>query len=189
MRNAFFPSPFPCVIQSRRGEESRILLPSPVGRGFKERDLVQRAIFRARFKTPLRVCCPRVVLERSEESRRFFFPRPVRERIEGEGPCVARDSFRATLRFCLARRPEKIRVHLRGLDRSVRRSRKSTKKYRVRRLLYFEQFDRPADAISREKQIKGWKWARKLELIHTMNLEMNDLSARWGTRDSSLRSE
>ena len=64
-----------------------------------------------------------------------------------------------------------------------------TKKYRVRRLLYFEQFDRAAEAISREKQIKGWKRARKLELIHSMNLEMNDLSARWSTRDSSLRSE
>jgi putative endonuclease len=64
-----------------------------------------------------------------------------------------------------------------------------TKKYRVRRLLYFEQFDRPVDAIAREKQIKGWKRARKLELIHSMNLPMDDLSACWRTRDSSLRSE
>ena len=64
-----------------------------------------------------------------------------------------------------------------------------TKKYRVRRLLYFEQFDRPVDAISREKQIKGWKRARKFDLIHLMNLEMVDLSACWSTRDSSLRSE
>jgi putative endonuclease len=64
-----------------------------------------------------------------------------------------------------------------------------TKKYRVRRLLYFEYFDRPGDAISREKQIKGWKRARKLELIHSMNLAMDDLSACWSTRDSSLRSE
>ena len=64
-----------------------------------------------------------------------------------------------------------------------------TKKYRVRRLLYFEEFDRSADAIAREKQIKGWKRARKLDLIHSMNLEMVDLSACWSTRDSSLRSE
>ena len=64
-----------------------------------------------------------------------------------------------------------------------------TKKYRVRRLLYFEQFDRPADAIAREKQIKGWRRARKLELIHSTNLLMDDLSACWSTRDSSLRSE
>ena len=81
-----------------------------------------------------------------------------------------------------------------NLERRVEEHREAlipgfTKKYRVRRLLYFEQFDRSADAIAREKQIKGWKRARKLELIHSMNLEMSDLSARWSTRDSSLRSE
>ena len=64
-----------------------------------------------------------------------------------------------------------------------------TRKYRVRRLLYFEDFDRPVDAISREKQIKGWTRARKLELIHSTNLPTDDLSACWRTRDSSLRSE
>ena len=81
-----------------------------------------------------------------------------------------------------------------NLERRVKEHREGlipgfTKKYRVRRLLYFEQFDRAVDAISRKKQIKGWKRARKLELIHSVNLEMNDLSACWSTRDSSLRSE
>jgi putative endonuclease len=81
-----------------------------------------------------------------------------------------------------------------NLERRVQEHREGltpgfTKKYRVRRLLYFEQFDGPAEAISRERQIKGWKRARKLDLIHAMNLEMVDLSACWSTRDSSLRSE
>jgi putative endonuclease len=81
-----------------------------------------------------------------------------------------------------------------NLERRVSEHRKGlipgfTKKYRVRRLSYFEQFERAAEAIAREKQIKGWKRARKLDLIHTMNLEMVDLSACWSTRDSSLRSE
>jgi len=81
-----------------------------------------------------------------------------------------------------------------NLERRVSEHRKGlipgfTKKYRVRRLLYFEQFDRAVDAITREKQLKGWKRARKLDLIHSMNLEMVDLSACWNTRDSSLRSE
>ena len=81
-----------------------------------------------------------------------------------------------------------------NLERRVKEHREGlvpgfTKKYRIRQLLYFEQFDRPAEAISREKQIKGWKRARKLDLIHSMNLEMVDLSACWSTRDSSLRSE
>ena len=81
-----------------------------------------------------------------------------------------------------------------NLDRRVKEHREGlipgfTKKYRVRRLLYFEQFDRAVDAIAREKQIKGWKGARKLELIHSINLPMDDLSACWSTRDPSLRSE
>jgi putative endonuclease len=63
-----------------------------------------------------------------------------------------------------------------------------TKKYRVRRLLYFEEFDGPRDAIAREKQIKGWRRARKLDLIHSTNPTMEDLNARRSTRDPSLRS-
>ena len=81
-----------------------------------------------------------------------------------------------------------------NLERRVKEHREGlipgfTKKYRVRRLLYFEQFEGPAEAIAREKHIKGWKRARKLELIHSTNLAMDDLSACWSTRDSSLRSE
>jgi putative endonuclease len=63
-----------------------------------------------------------------------------------------------------------------------------TQKYRVRRLLYFEQFERPGDAIAREKQLKGWTRARKLDLIHSMNPGMVDLNARRSARDPSLRS-
>ena len=38
----------------------------------------------------------------------------------------------------------------------------------MRRLLYFEQFDGPAEAIAREKHIKGWKRSkRKLRAIHS----------------------
>ena len=32
-----------------------------------------------------------------------------------------------------------------------------TKKYRVNRLVYYENFDDPRHAISREKEIKGWR--------------------------------
>jgi putative endonuclease len=78
-----------------------------------------------------------------------------------------------------------------NLERRVQEHREGlipgfTKKYRVRRLLYFEQFEGPAEAIARERQIKGWKRARKLELIHSTNLATDDLSACWSTRDPSL---
>ena len=62
-----------------------------------------------------------------------------------------------------------------------------TQGYRVRHLVYFEEFDRPSDAITREKEIKGWTRARKLDLIHSTNLAMEDLSASWRKQDPSLR--
>ncbi len=34
------------------------------------------------------------------------------------------------------------------------------------RLLYFEQFDRVADAYRREKQIQGWSRSKRLALVH-----------------------
>jgi putative endonuclease len=75
----------------------------------------------------------------------------------------------------------RVNEHREGLTKGF------TKKYRIGQLLYFEEFERPGDAITREKQIKGWTRARKLDLIHSMNLPMEDLSASWRTRDPSRR--
>ena len=54
-----------------------------------------------------------------------------------------------------------------------------TEKYRVTRLVYFEQFGDIRDAIAREKQIKGLVRARKLELIEARNPTWADLAERW----------
>ena len=62
-----------------------------------------------------------------------------------------------------------------------------TKRYRVRRLVYFEEFDRPAQMVERERQLKTWTRSRKLELIHCQNPAMADY-ARQTVRDPSLRS-
>ena len=62
-----------------------------------------------------------------------------------------------------------------------------TRKYRVTRLVYVEEFDRAADMVARERQFKGWTRRRKLALIHTQNPEMVDY-ARRTARDPSLRS-
>jgi putative endonuclease len=53
------------------------------------------------------------------------------------------------------------------------------KAYGVHRLVYVESYDRPDEAIAREKQLKRWKrdwkiW--KIELIERDNLEWRDLS-------------
>ena len=52
-----------------------------------------------------------------------------------------------------------------------------TKRYRLDRLVYYESFDRPRDAISREKELKGWTRAKKNALIATKNPKWADLSA------------
>ncbi len=65
-----------------------------------------------------------------------------------------------------------------------------TAKYRLTRLVYFESTPYVLNAIEREKQIKAWTRAKRVELIESMNPEWRDLSVEWETvTDSSLRSE
>src|SRR4051812_26306408 len=54
-----------------------------------------------------------------------------------------------------------------------------TKRYRVTRLVYFEQFNDVENAIAREKQLKGGSRAKKIALIEKENAEWNDLSEGW----------
>ena len=50
-----------------------------------------------------------------------------------------------------------------------------TRKYGVTRLVWFELHETMEQAISREKVIKEWKRAWKIELIERMNPDWNDL--------------
>jgi len=50
-----------------------------------------------------------------------------------------------------------------------------TKKYNVDKLVYFESFDNPKDAIKREKQLKAGSRKKKVELIGKLNPEWKDL--------------
>jgi putative endonuclease len=52
-----------------------------------------------------------------------------------------------------------------------------TKNYRVDRLVYYESYDNPSDAISREKEIKGWRRSKENALIERLNPKWADLSA------------
>ena len=54
-----------------------------------------------------------------------------------------------------------------------------TAKYRINRLVYFEEFSDPNKAIAREKEIKGWKRERKIALIEHRNPQWLDLSEDW----------
>ncbi len=53
-----------------------------------------------------------------------------------------------------------------------------TNRYGIHRLVYFERFESIVSAISREKQIKKWRRAWKVELIHTYNPGWKDLYGR-----------
>src|SRR5262249_31221066 len=64
----------------------------------------------------------------------------------------------------------------RGLQHKLGETRGFTKKYEVHRLVYFEEFGDVRNAIVREKQLKGWKREKKLELIRRVNPRMRDLS-------------
>jgi len=50
-----------------------------------------------------------------------------------------------------------------------------TKKYNVDRLVYYEVFDDPKNAIKREKNMKEWKRIWKVELVEKDNPEWKDL--------------
>lgn len=53
---------------------------------------------------------------------------------------------------------------------------KFTAKYKVTKLVYFETFDNPGDAIAREKQIKAGSRQKKIDLIESMNPDWEDLT-------------
>ncbi|MCM1438389.1 MAG: GIY-YIG nuclease family protein [Roseburia sp.] len=50
-----------------------------------------------------------------------------------------------------------------------------TKRYNLCKLIYYETTGDVKAAIAREKQLKGWRRAKKLELIKNFNPEWDDL--------------
>lgn len=54
-----------------------------------------------------------------------------------------------------------------------------TEKYNINKLVYYEMTNEIIEAISREKQIKGWLRQKKIDLIQSMNPTWRDLSEDW----------
>jgi putative endonuclease len=54
-----------------------------------------------------------------------------------------------------------------------------TAKYNCNRLVYYERYQYVNQAITREKQLKGWRREKKLALIEKLNPSWIDLSERW----------
>ena len=49
-------------------------------------------------------------------------------------------------------------------------------KYNINKLVYYESFDTPNEAIKREKQLKKWNRAWKISLVNELNPDWMDLS-------------
>jgi len=65
--------------------------------------------------------------------------------------------------------PKRIYEHKNGLVEGF------TKKYNIHNLVWYEIHESAESAITREKQIKKWKRAWKLDLIEKSNPRWNDL--------------
>ena len=53
-------------------------------------------------------------------------------------------------------------------------------KYHCNRLVYYEKFDNVLKAISREKQLKGWRREKKITMIEGTNPRWEDLAEHGG---------
>ena len=71
-------------------------------------------------------------------------------------------------------------IYLRALQHKRGEIEGFTRKYRCNRLVYYECFDSPVEAIAREKQLKGWRRSKKLALIASKNPAWTDLAEDWG---------
>jgi putative endonuclease len=54
-----------------------------------------------------------------------------------------------------------------------------TREYRVRRLVHFEVTPNAAAAVAREREIKGWRRAKKIRLIEQANAGWLDIATDW----------
>ena len=57
-----------------------------------------------------------------------------------------------------------------------------TTRYRIDRLVYFEEFGRAIQAIEREKRIKALLRSKKIKLIESTNPAWDDLARDWFER-------
>jgi len=67
-------------------------------------------------------------------------------------------------------------IHRRTYEHKCKITKGFTYKYKISKLIYFEEYDEISKAITREKQIKGWLRSKKIELIESINPEWKDLS-------------
>jgi putative endonuclease len=96
-------------------------------------------------------------------------------------------SFRRVLYIGITGNLENRLAYHRSLDNPTA----FTARYAVTRLVYFEEFTDVNEAITREKQLKGWRRSKKINLIQASNPDWVDLAPDVAPPDhtgASLRS-
>ncbi len=68
-------------------------------------------------------------------------------------------------------------LHRRVFEHQTKSHGGFTAKYKVNKLVYFEEFDDIGAAIGREKQLKAGSRQKKLDLVQALNPEWKDLFA------------
>jgi putative endonuclease len=73
-------------------------------------------------------------------------------------------------------------IYKRILQHKTRETPGFASRYDCDRLVHLEEFAHILSAISREKELKGWRRSKKLSLIEANNPQWRDLAANWGRR-------
>ena len=69
--------------------------------------------------------------------------------------------------------PRRVYEHKNGLVEGF------SNKYKLKYIIYFEEYKEVREAINREKQLKNWRRIWKINLIRTKNPSLKDLSENW----------
>jgi putative endonuclease len=99
-------------------------------------------------------------------------------------PCVyilARASHSTLYTGLSSDLPARVYQHREGLVEGF------TKRYGIKRLVWFEPHETMESAIEREKRIRRWPRAWKYDLIHRDNPTWRDLAEDWGFPPLALK--
>ena len=67
----------------------------------------------------------------------------------------------------------------RVLEHKQGRNQGFTARYNVTKLVYYDSTTDVTSAIAREKELKGWRRSKKVELVESVNPEWKDLALHW----------
>ncbi len=71
---------------------------------------------------------------------------------------------------------ERLKQHKENMDKGIKTF---ASKYNIEFLVYYEKFTWIQEAIAKEKELKGWRREKKLELIRSFNPTFEFLNDRF----------